>query len=145
MDAWAVESLWVDEDIVLRQFSPDDVDIVFDSVHRNAEHLMEFMHWMVPDYSRKMSADFINTSIESRDRRESLGFGIFRQEDLLGAIGFASFDWHAMATEIGYWIDANEEGKGIVSRASKRLIDRAARAVQERRRPARQSDARRIR
>jgi ribosomal-protein-serine acetyltransferase len=125
MDAWAVTGFQIDDEIELRQFTPDDVDIVFDAVHRNAEHLMEYMHWMRPDYSREMSAEFIRSSIESRDKRESLGFGIFRDGLVIGAVGFASFDWESKVTEIGYWIDRTEEGKGIVSRACKRLIDYA--------------------
>lgn len=125
MDAWAVTGLQVDDEIVLRQFGPGDAQIVFDAVRSNVEHLTKYMHWMVPEYSVEMSKQFINASIESRDKRESLGFGIFRAEALLGAIGFASFDWNAKATEIGYWIDRREEGKGIVSRSTRRLIEHA--------------------
>lgn len=125
MDAWAVTSFRIDDEIELRQFTPDDVDIVFAAVSRDAEHLMEFMHWMVPDYSREMSRDFLNSSIENRDKRESLGYGILKSGMLVGSIGFVAFDWRSKSTEIGYWIDSREEGKGIVSRATKRLIDYA--------------------
>ena len=125
MDAWAVTGFRIDDEIELRQFTPDDADIVFEAVHRNAEHLMEFMHWMTRDYSREMSRDFINASIENRNKRESVGYGIFKTGRLIGAIGFAAFDWPSNATEIGYWIDRQEEGKGIVSRACRQLIEYA--------------------
>ncbi len=125
MDAWAVTGFRIDDEVELRQFTPDDAHVVFDTVHRNAEHLMEFMHWMTPDYSREMSRDFIKSSIESRIKRESLGYGIFKSGRLVGAIGYASFDWQSNAAEIGYWIDRQEEGKGIVSRSCIRLIEYA--------------------
>jgi ribosomal-protein-serine acetyltransferase len=86
---------------------------------------MEFMHWMVPDYSREMSREFLSASIENRDKRESLGYGIFKKGELIGSIGFADFDWKSKTTEIGYWIDRDQEGRGIVSRATKRLIEYA--------------------
>ena len=79
MDAWAVTSFRIDDEIVLRQFTTDDAEIVFDAVRRNVEHLMEHMYWMVPDYYPvEMSAHFTKVANESRDKRESLGFGIFR-------------------------------------------------------------------
>lgn len=125
MDAWAIDNIEIDKEITLRQFTPDDVDIVYQLVHRNADHLLEYMQWMVPEYDHVMAREFIDSSIMARQTRESLGYGIFRGGSLLGAIGFASFDWTAKATEIGYWIDKREEGKGIVSRAARVLIDYA--------------------
>ncbi len=123
MDAWGIESFRIDDDIMLRTFRLDDVGTVFDAVHRNADHLTEYMHWMVPDYSMEMASEFINRAIHPVDKSGSLNFGIFRHDHLIGSIGFVYFDIKAEKTEIGYWIDHEEEGKGIVSSACKALIN----------------------
>jgi ribosomal-protein-serine acetyltransferase len=83
---------------------------------------MEFMHWMTPDYSISSAEEFVTRSIAAAASKTSLGFGIFRDAHFIGSIGFNQFDWQSKRTEIGYWIDKGEEGKGIVTRSCERLI-----------------------
>ena len=123
MDTWAVKSFQLDDEVILRRFIPEDAGKVFETVCRNAEHLTEFMHWMVPDYSLKMAEVFIDRSTIAANIKESLGYGFFRNDRLIGSIGFVHFDWKSRKTEIGYWIDRAEQGKGLVSKASKLLIE----------------------
>ncbi len=125
MDAWPLDEFHIDNELLARVLTADDAASVFEVVRRNEHHLMEFMHWMVPDYSLQMAEEFIEATRKSIENKEHLGFGIFRRDRLLGVIGFVSFDWKARKTEIGYWIDKDEQGKGIISRASRYLIDYA--------------------
>jgi len=80
------------------------------------------MHWMVPGYSIESAREFIETSSAVAERKESLGFGIFVGDELIGSIGFVTFDWNSRRTEIGYWIAKDHEGKGIVSKCCGALI-----------------------
>ena len=129
MDGRRMVKFRVENEIELREFTHDDAASVFAAVTENYEHLRPFMHWITPDYSLDSAKDFISRSIRGRDERESLGLGIFRGERLIGSIGFVQFDWKAMKTEIGYWIAAAEEGKGVVSGACRLLIDFAIREL----------------
>ena len=61
-------------------------------------------------------------SIAAVALKTSLGFGIFRDGRFIGSIGFNQFDWQSQRTEIGYWIDKHEEGKGIITKSSECLI-----------------------
>lgn len=108
--------------VILRRFSEADIDSIFETVKRNVEHL-HFMHWITPDYSREMAAEFVERSTVAATKGESLGFGIFRQAKLIGSIGFVHFDRQARKTEIGYWLDRDTQRKGIVSSATAALID----------------------
>jgi len=112
----------IDDDIRLRTFADGDAEVVFQTALRNRDHLIEFMHWMTPDYSISSAEEFIARSIKAVAAKSSLGFGIFRGQHFIGSIGFVQFDWAARKTEIGYWIDKLEEGKGIVTRSCERLI-----------------------
>ena len=118
-------SFQIDNEILLRQFVIDDAEGVFTAVMHNYEHLRPFMHWIVPEYSLDSAKEFITESIANAAKMKSLGFGIFRKNGLIGSIGFVNFDTKAKKTEIGYWISKDEQGKGIVSRASELLIDHA--------------------
>lgn len=115
----------LDDEIVLRSWREDDVEIALNVVLRNREHLQPFMHWMTPNYSIESSKKFLTDAIANRREKKNLGLGIFRGDELIGSIGFVEFDWTSRRTEIGYWIDKAEEGKGIVSRACRLLISYA--------------------
>ena len=113
----------LDDGIVLKPVTETDVEDIFSLVRRNEAHLVEFMHWMVPDYSIDMSREFVERSVSAAKAGESAGFRIYLDNVCIGSIGFVHFDTKSGKTEIGYWIDKAEEGKGIVTAATKRLID----------------------
>jgi ribosomal-protein-serine acetyltransferase len=115
----------LDDEIVLRAWREDDIEIALNAVLRNRDHLQAFMHWMTPDYSIDHSKKFLTDAIANTRERKSLGLGMFRGGELIGSIGFVEFDWRSRRTEIGYWIDRAEEGKGIVTRACRLLIEYA--------------------
>lgn len=54
-------------DLYLRRFETADADAVYQTVKRNEAHLIEFMHWMTPDYSREMAAEFIGRATKPMD------------------------------------------------------------------------------
>lgn len=125
MDTWPISGFQIDEEVTLRRFTPSDAEQVYGVVRQNVDHLLEFMHWMTPEYSLEMSREFIERSARAVENRESLGFAITRNGNFIGSIGYASFDWKARKTEIGYWIDRSEQGKGVISKAAKLLIEHA--------------------
>ena len=115
----------INDELEMREFTEADAGRVFTAVQDNYEHLKTFMIWSKPDYSLVDAREFVAQCIVDAKQKKSLGFGIFRADNLIGAIGFSRFDRLAGTTEIGYWIDHREEGKGIMSRASKILVDYA--------------------
>jgi ribosomal-protein-serine acetyltransferase len=125
MDGNALITFDLGDGHILRPFHAGDAEAVFTAVMANYNHLREYMHWMVPNYSLDHAKEFIASSIEATANKQSLGFGIFIGTELIGSIGFVHFDHAARRTEIGYWIDKSHEGKGIVSRSCRRLIDYA--------------------
>jgi ribosomal-protein-serine acetyltransferase len=120
---FAGKSFQVGDDVELRHWTGSEAEVVFESVKRNYDHLRPFMEWVKPDHSLFDYEKFIDREIRGTDENERLGFGIFCGNRLIGTIGLMNFDWDARVTEIGYWIDAAEEGKGIVSKACEILID----------------------
>jgi ribosomal-protein-serine acetyltransferase len=106
--------------IHLRAPQTSDAEAVCELVSRNYSHLRTFMEWAKPDYSIDDARQWIDRDIGNA---HAMNFLICRGGEILGTIGFASFDRDANVTEIGYWIDAGEQGKGIVSRAARRLVD----------------------
>src|SRR4051794_30370209 len=125
MDVELRSNFRLDDELTLRTFVANDAEMVYDLVLNNRDHLQAFMHWMTPDYSIESARDFIARAVDAVAKRENTGFGIFRRDMLIGSIGFVYFDWKSRKTEIGYWISKEEEGKGIVSAATRPLISYA--------------------
>jgi ribosomal-protein-serine acetyltransferase len=113
------------DSVSMRPVAESDIDQVLDAVTRNYDHLRTFMEWAKPDYSRKDAEEWVAKAAKRTGDDQPLNFCIFRGDRMIGTIGFATFDNEAMVTEIGYWIDASEQGKGIMSRATRKLLELA--------------------
>ena len=98
----------ISDGVSLRTFRGSDADAV--------------LHWATPDYSIESAREFIENSRESASTRKGLSLGIFQKDRFIGSAGFVKFDWISRKTEMGYWIDQAEEGKGIVSASCRVLI-----------------------
>jgi ribosomal-protein-serine acetyltransferase len=111
------------DQIVLRPYRLDDAEEIFAVVMANYDHLRPYLHWVVPEYSLDGVCEFIVSSQKAAEEKERQGFGIFERQKLVGSIGFVKFAWDERATEIGYWIARDAEGKGIITRSCRSLID----------------------
>jgi ribosomal-protein-serine acetyltransferase len=54
--------------------------------------------------------------------KEELQLGIWYQNRLVGCIGYPHLDWANRKVEIGYWIDASMQGKGLGTRVCRALV-----------------------
>jgi ribosomal-protein-serine acetyltransferase len=115
----------VSKEIELRPFTEENANEIFASVTRNFEHLRPFLHWVTPDYSLEGVKEFIAQASKASAERKSESYGIFYNHKLVGSIGFVNFNWNSKRMEIGYWIEKDFEGKGIVTKSCKALIDYA--------------------
>src|SRR5260221_9568105 len=56
---------------------------------------------------------------------EGLQTGTWYQNRLVGSIGYPHLDWADRKVEIGYWIDASMQGKGLVTKICQVLVTSA--------------------
>lgn len=115
----------LDNEIELRPYVESDAKEIFTAVKENYDHLQPFLLWVVPEYSVEMVKEFIQQSQKDSEEKKRQGFGIFKNEKLIGSIGFNKFDWKCRKTEIGYWLAKDFSGKGIITKACKILINYA--------------------
>lgn len=111
----------LDADTVLRLMEDIDAEALHALLIKNRERL----YWLKPDYSFEDTKHFI-----SRDRQayaENNGFraGIWVKQKLVGSIRYNDINWPNRSTELGYWIDAESEGKGLIGRSCRVFIDYA--------------------
>ena len=118
-------NLKVRSDIELHPVAEKDAEEILAIVKRNYEHLRPFLHWVTIDYSLESAREFIRQAQKAAAENTSQTFGIFQNEKIVGVISFVKLNWNSRRAEIGYWIDRNYEGKGIITESCKALINYA--------------------
>lgn len=109
------------EDAFVRTYTPDDDATLFALVDAERERLRRWFPW--PDGTRTVEDQraWIARSIASEHDREANGIWLVGGE-LVGSIGM-SVNPLENNGEIGYWIAAAHEGRGLVTRATVAMLD----------------------
>ncbi len=111
-----------DGDLVLRTLDNADVGPLFTLIDAERERLGRFLPWVEETRTERDTLRFIEDAADERRRRRSLVLGIVIGGALGGTIGLHYVDWFDRSAEIGYWITSTLEGRGYVTRATRRLI-----------------------
>ena len=115
----------VDEEIELRLPEERFAGAATALVRENLSHLSEWLPWAHENFSVEDSLEFIRRN--RRNFAENLGYSVhivYRGRHA-GNIGYNNIDWTNRTTEIGYWLAASFQGKGIMTRACRALVDYA--------------------
>lgn len=109
--------LHVDETTQIRLLRADDADVLYDVTVRNREHLRPWMSWLDSLIDASDTYAFVRAAEKEAYEHTSFKAGIWRGEELIGAIDLHEIDWANGSARIGYWLDKAHTGQGIMTRA----------------------------
>jgi ribosomal-protein-serine acetyltransferase len=112
----------IDGDAFIRTYTPDDAEEVYRLVEANRDRLEAWMPWTESTRSAADTLDFIQRSLASEHDLEANG--IWVDGRAAGTIGLR-VNLLVNGGELGYWIGAEFEGRGLVTRACRLFIDHA--------------------
>jgi ribosomal-protein-serine acetyltransferase len=115
----------IDDRIELRPFIEKDSEELFAVVKANLDYLHQFLFWATPEYNLESAREFIRQSQVSAAENKNQSFGVFYDGKLAGSVGFVLFNRGNRRAEIGYWIAKEFEGRGIVTKSCRELINYA--------------------
>ncbi len=115
--------LEVDESITLRTLSLANSKRLFEITNNSRDYLQKWLPWLDQTKTESDSESFIKVCFELFSNREALLTGIFYKEELVGMAGFNSFDWKNKIGYIGYWLDQDMQGQGIMTSVISALTD----------------------
>lgn len=117
----------VTERLLIRRESAHDAVIIADAIHRNRGRLLSWMPWMTDDAAEVSSqVARIAHVVEQWGVGNTFDYGIFDLVDdsFLGKIGMhRRIGPHGI--ELGYWLDAKAEGRGVITEATTALVREA--------------------
>jgi ribosomal-protein-serine acetyltransferase len=123
--------LEVDDELSLRLVEPHHAEELYSVVDANRDHLARWLPWsrhtQSPDDTRK----FAEQSLHGYTERKLLSLSVLERGWIVGGTGWT--DWKQgsergaefASADIGYWLARDAQGKGIMTRCVRALIDYA--------------------
>ena len=117
--------LLVDE-LVVREYTLEDAEALDAALTRNREYLLPWVGAWIKEEPIGLPARRARIAewIASYEAGLAESLGIFDHGRLVGSTGFHDRNGER-DTEIGYWVDAQQQGRGIATRVSSALIAHA--------------------
>ena len=113
------------DDAELRLLEERHAEELFALINRNHERLLVWVPWLSSTDSLEHTRGFIKRKLQRFADNNGFAAGIWYQGALAGEIELDYVDWSNRITEIGYWVGADVEGKGLVTKACRVLIAHA--------------------
>ena len=109
----------------LRLMEARHAELLFHLVQENEARLRAWVPWLKHTTTVDNTRHFIRQRLQRLADSNGWTSGIWCRGSLAGEIGFDFIDRDNRFTEIGYWVGAAFEGKGLVSRACRALVEHA--------------------
>jgi ribosomal-protein-serine acetyltransferase len=77
------------------------------------------------DQDRAATESFLRAARRQSQANNGAQFAVMSEERIAGVIGVHWIKWTHGTTSLGYWLDEDEQGKGLVTRSVSALLDHA--------------------
>ncbi len=113
------------ERLIIRAPRPGDGPPLAEAVRDSQAHLQPWMPWAQRVASPEEYEALVREGIARWTRREDFWMMLIRKADgrWIGGSGLHDPEWDVPRFEIGYWVRADEEGKGYISEAVRAITD----------------------
>lgn len=113
------KTIKIKNDLELRFLEPtfENAQMQFDIVEKNRNHLLPWLEWALETVT-KTAEDafrFLDKVLIEWEEQKKYDFGIFHKNKYVGRFSFFDVKIKAKSCEIGYWLDKDATGKGIIT------------------------------
>jgi len=117
-----VKKIRVTDELVLKEIELSDASDIFSTIDSQREYLGKWLPFV--DFTKCLedSVLFVGSVLDTPPENRELLFVILYKNTFAGLIGFKDSDFNNHKTEIGYWLSAPLQNKGIMTMSVKALI-----------------------
>ncbi|UTM56860.1 GNAT family N-acetyltransferase [Photobacterium sp. CCB-ST2H9] len=112
----------VDQDIQLALVQPSFAPRYVELVNAHFDYLSQWLAWPPHCNTESDFLNFIRRSLQDYAEGKSMVCAIFYQGIHVGNCSFNSINHSLKTVDIGYWLAADYQGKGIITRVCSHLI-----------------------
>ncbi len=113
----------VDTELELRLVADGDAEEIYRATEANRAYLREWLPWVDATHSVEDIRGFVARSLDQVRVSDGFQCRILYQGQFAGMAGYLYHDWKNLRTEIGYWLRQDLQGRGIMTRATRALVD----------------------
>jgi len=121
--------LKIDDTLELSFVDESRAGELFGLIDANREYLREWLPWLDNNKYLQNTLDFITLSKKQYSDDVSLNLAVCINGTIAGIISLHRFDWPNRSTHIGYWLGEPYQGKGLITRSCRALVDYAFNAM----------------
>lgn len=118
-------SFTVDDEIELKLLELQDAESLFKRIDENREYLRKWLPWLDSNREENDTKQFIEWSRKQFVDGTDIVAAIWYQQSIVGTVGLHGIVSPGGSASIGYWISEEFQGRLIVTRAVRALIDHA--------------------
>jgi len=115
----------VDDRTELRLLQQQHAPELFALVDRHRAHLRAWLPWVDATTEVQDSIDFIVVSIFTFAQQGPMVCGVWHDGQLCGVIGHNDIDPETRVAKLGYWLGADVEGRGVMTKCLRAFLDHA--------------------
>jgi ribosomal-protein-serine acetyltransferase len=115
----------VDDTLAMVLIDYHHAETLYQLVKLNRQHLREWLPWVDQMRSVDDFKKYITTSKQRYASHTEIGYMIIHNHVMVGRLGVYNIDLMNKSGSIGYWLDKEWMGKGIITRCCKAVIDEA--------------------
>ena len=113
----------IDENIRLELIEEKHTQAIFEVVDKNRNHLKVWLPFAEKMRTIEFTQNFVSGTMQRNKERNEFAFVIIENNFIIGRIGVYKIDNQNKIGEIGYWIAENAQGKGVITKSCKALMD----------------------
>ncbi len=118
-------TLEVNKHLKLALVEPKFAPLYLDIVTRQRDYLSQWLAWPPHAKDEAFFLSFIKRSLIDYADGKSLVCAMLYNDELVGNISFNSINHDLKKVTIGYWLNSDYQGKGIVSQSVSKLVELA--------------------
>jgi ribosomal-protein-serine acetyltransferase len=108
----------------LRLLEEADAEELHGLIEANRAYLARWMDWAAAQ-TPEATLQFVRLTRQQLEGNNGFQAAIVCNGEIVGVAGFHSVEWTHRSTSIGYWLDEQHQGRGVMTRAVRALIDHA--------------------
>ncbi|MCL6571324.1 MAG: GNAT family N-acetyltransferase [Bacillus sp. (in: Bacteria)] len=115
----------IDDELSLKLLEVKDAERIFELNDRSRDYLREWLPWLDATTKVDDTKAYIFMSLKSFAELKSMNTVILYQGEIVGVAGYNELDWSNKTAYIGYWLAAEYQGNGIMTKTVRALTDYA--------------------
>jgi ribosomal-protein-serine acetyltransferase len=108
----------------LRLLREADARELHSLIEKNRTHLAPWLTWATTQ-AFEDTLEFIHSGERQVAANEGFHSAIVYEHRIAGVISYMEVNWRHRRTELGYWLDAGHQGRGLMTGAARLMVDHA--------------------